>query len=423
MCRNAYTDNQTCSQVWHDDRWYDYYLANNGYWVTDVEGDVTADGTGRVYYRSVQNNRLKYFIWMNNTWYNFSTTAYNCIGPICATNFGRIFYRGANNNIYKWKSTSYNTGYSTQETNSNSVAGGLVIASSGLVMFYRDFQNKLRQLYLSGGSFHELLVVNQAIVTDYIAIDEHNSIVYFIGTDNNIHSYRYNTTTVNNSPDALKNLGFENCAGNAKADLALSSDGHFIYYRSDDSKLWYYYNDLEGGSILSGRWNRTMLASNLIGGPILADNNSRGGRVFYRDKSSNAGILGKLCKIDWVFADDPILCPGGTGNAGYYNFYKTDESDSATSTSSRAIDSLQLEVYPNPSKSIYTFSLNGISKNENDHYSISIGDVSGAEILTCNKHCFESGTFIWNAERIGAGVYFYEIRHGEKFVRGKLVKL
>ncbi len=425
------SNNNMCYNVYENSGiWYDYWLGNYGHWVTDVKGEVTTDNLGRTYYLSTNSNKLKYFAWLSsqNNWFNFETGMTNCAGYINADNHGKVFYKGTDNNLYVWVTTGLISGYYSKITTDGSVNGGLAVAKCGCIVFYRDFQNKLRQLTWYNGWRPVITVVNQTIVTNSVTLDEANSMVYFIGSDYAVYSYAWDFNGVNNNANAFKRLGYGTCTNNALSDIALSEDGNYIYYRATDNKIWYYFNDHDP-KVSGGNWNKTPLSTYSAGGPIVVDQKSKGGRLFYRSD----GTGGILCKVNWVIADNPIACPNANGFVPIAS-YKTDGTDTQsknenndTPTAKDVRDSserLNILVYPNPSKGTFTFKITDV-KDETDVI-MKIEEINGREITEFKKH-IQSGKneeLIWDAGGMSGGLYYYHATFSNgRSSMGKLVKM
>lgn len=81
-------------------------------------------------------------------------------------------------------------------------------------------------------------------------------------------------------------------------------------------------------------------------------------------------------------------------------------------------------VFPNPSNEIFTFRVNGLEEDLDAF--IRIDDINSRSIYetTMELHANQTGEFIWNASKINAGIYYYQIKLSNgKGLNGKLIKL
>ncbi|MBL7777055.1 MAG: family 16 glycosylhydrolase [Chitinophagales bacterium] len=413
----------------------------------DVKDWMTPVNANLVYFQN-HYNHLSYFKNNNGTWSkskalynkpisNQPAIISNCDGYITITDNGqRIWYKGTDHNLFCWHPGS---NWLEQVTYDGSVRGGLVMANCGCLVFYRDAQNKLRQLYWAG-SWHSMVpVVNQNIVTDEVALDETNARVFFIGSDHAVYYYSYDYSSP--KPYGLFKLGNSRvsyadktketsndinnetrCSDyyNAQSNLTLNSDRNMVYYKGLDGNLWYYFNDKEHSFVTDlstskvtlvskANWHKTPLAyDHKIAGHIAIEHGSFG-RLFYT-KSNH-----KLYKVDWVNAHYVTECNvSGPETHNNINTFKTDETEDIQLITADTLTDFVLQVWPNPSDGSFNFSAERVQGG-----TLNITDASGR--LQYNERS-ENGRWVWQAANVNAGVYYYQLVANDKQHTGKLVK-
>jgi hypothetical protein len=78
-----------------------------------------------------------------------------------------------------------------------------------------------------------------------------------------------------------------------------------------------------------------------------------------------------------------------------------------------------LEVYPNPFKSRTVISID--KKLQVASYKLSIFDITGKQLETCNLKLATSNTVIWNSASLPAGIYILKAKTGNRVLSRKLV--
>jgi beta-glucanase (GH16 family) len=319
-----------------DNKLYNYYKVGNSWqWavcnnVNDVAEDLTLY-QNRIYYRSTSNS-LKYFEWNGSSWINFSTPVTgNCAGFINVDMYGKVFYKGVDNNLYLW-STGWTT--PTKISNDGSVRGGLSVDKCGCIAFWRDQSNNLRQAYWNNQWYLLGVVVSNNKVTDHIVYDN-NYNVYFAGNDKFVYKYKANYSSPSNNITPLStSMDDKNCLG----ELLLSPDKQILYYKGDDNRLWYYFNDISVDNTdgiwyaSPSNWNNT-----LVDGPIAVNDNN----IYFRSNFSNSiaeiifsnGII-RYTECDSIRTPKPM--------------YKNDNDFTLINDTSNLNSEKSIDVFPNP---------------------------------------------------------------------------
>ncbi len=431
-CYNAYLDNGL---------WYEYPLVD---WITDILGEVTAD-KDRVYYLS-SSLEIKYFQWVYNTscscstWVNFGTGVYSH-GSFNTDNLHRLFYISDDDNIEVLQPTNTSNGNQLQITNGNDVCCGLTVHSSGIMMFYEDENEVLKQtVWLNNTGYHSS--IGNSTPLPLFALDENRWRLYYIDkNDEDIHQYDYSFpqqsqsvfTKLGGNPLCSDNnnaisiplpfYSFPVYYSHPKGIIALSNDKDEIYYRGKDNRIWYYFTDYDHGINASGNsikqnWYKTPVNYSEAAGGTLVFEPYDLGKLFF------AGGDRKLHVADYLDADNPVDCPSVYW--GDHDAYKTDNSDyteNRTDKNNKIItesENISISILPNPSLNTFTIFINGL---QNDGVAdIKIQGPDGR--IVYNAVLSNTAKAVWVASNANSGIYYCLITTGSgKVVSGKMIKI
>ncbi len=425
---------------WVDDFGHIHYGASGVY---DMGSFITPVNSNTIYFKTTFD-RLHYYQKTGSTWHeqaaNINHQTNNpitdCGGAVCLAN-NTIWYRSTLNSLKFYNPAN---GILTAATGANTMAGnGLVVAQCGCIAFYRNTSHQLVQYCKQGNQNNTMVVVSNGIVSDYLALDETNNRVYFIGIDGAVYYYTYSFNTLNTnaltrleggSGEKTNNATICSQYRNAGSGLTLSYDKSMIYYRDAvDGNIWYYFNDKENSyntslqqAISNPNWNKSCISSfgPLIGGPIALEASATG-RLFYAGGSSPNY---NLHKVDWIDADIPVGClPGGT--PPFFHDTKSKPTGDSLHNLADTLMQINVSVFPNPSNNTFTITVMGIQQAGD--IQISICGIDGT-IMYNKKGSFPGGSTdvqqVWDAANVADGIYFYAVKlPGGKMVSGKLVKM
>ncbi len=206
---------------------------------------------------------------------------------------------------------------------------------------------------------------------------------------------------------------------NPQAFITLNNDNSMIYFLGYDNNIWYYFNDNDPQTD-GGNWNKTPLdyfgagtsynSQRPVSNGLMAFEPGEEGKFFY------VGMDKKMHYVSWLDADNPITCVG-LGDYGTANSYKTDEESTTTGIVTSMQDSIfVVSVYPNPSDNLFNFSIKPVTQAP---FTLDVFDVNGHSIF---RETYEVSRAVLNTETFANGVYYYKIRTRTGVVSGKLLK-
>lgn len=429
--------------------------------VDDFKDFLTPADSSLVYYQST-GNQLKYLKCTSGHWTAHIAVGANCGGYINIGPENYVWYKGTDNNMYLWKPA---TSAIVRLINNGSAVGAMVAAANSLTAFYVDGSHYLWEYTEVGGSGEIFRLGNTGNVSNYLALDETNSRIYFIGLDSNIYYYTYNLLYAqqnnltqlgnagildpnNNASYSIYNNGLQiDSSANAASGLTLSYDKNNsgnrsnqieVYYKGNDGNLWYYFNDNENTTdpdpnlsaqpISAPNWNKSCITCGKFAvGNYIAVEPSSTGKLFYTSTGNDGGNV--LYFSDWVNADNSIPCP----IAGGYTVHQlkidtaVTPADSVISFSNIPLSPdtgkiVTVSVYPNPSDNDFIFSLNNLSTNT--AVDLRVEDVTGRPVYQANGISGSNTKYqlTWITETLPSGIYIYRIRINNRNYSGKLAK-
>lgn len=410
-----------CNAYQVDGLWYEYALKE---YVRNVSHGLAVDGD-RVYYIA-KDNQLKFYQWLGTSWAAFVAmdgSPVYCKSSLNIDELGRVFYIGMDNHVYAWCPTGPISGQVVPVGVADDLSdAGLNVHPCGCLFFYNDEDHNLVQQSWWSTWRRQGVVANQK-ATSIMAHSNDGKKLYFTGNDHDIYEYEWNYNQVDH--DELRKLG-TTCTNYDNAyypsDIQYKQTGHMaicatdnmVFYRSNDGRLWFYFNDREKSiGAPKGNWYKSPI--NYFG------NRSFGPMVF------EPGILGKyyyqgndmrIHEVEWMNADNPVTCPGYDGT---HSTYKTDTEyiyDIQSPEESLYPSDMELSpavsVSPNPSNSSFTFSVQTKSSIE-----LTIYNLNGNKLF---QKTYEKQKFVWNAENLIGGIYYYQLTTEGNVFSGKLIK-
>jgi hypothetical protein len=201
---------------------------------------------------------------------------------------------------------------------------------------------------------------------------------------------------------------------NASSGLTLSGDKKMVYYIANDGLLWYYFcdNDQSKG-VGTENWNRSYF-DNPVYGLAVEQTASNTGALYYYSPD------GSIHNPTWVPADNLAICPGSNPNYYYKSAAVNNASDS---TKAKEASALNVQIFPNPSESLFNVELHNIDACS--LLDIKIRNIEGDIIYQKQAH-IPDGTdlyqFEWNASNVDNGLYILTINGDNGLTySGKLV--